>query len=1007
MRAVNEHFAAIGVTADEDLVSEHCVSLLIDHGSVANAASSACEMAHVHGHVHARGHEHCAGVFAPTLCPRVPSSFASASRTANARVEREVRRNRRKLFGDVAPPPVPNDLTTSVASTVAAQAAASASFSGVVPFGDSFAASSSGPSSSTGHSLNTRSWVVVATASQEDATALLNALVFLKLLAGRRAERRTPSASPAAREAPEPQPHSTPSSRTPKRSKRAHAGPTATSELASRLPPTELTAALMSAAEHVIAGEESRVGPVRSRSVQRSFLKRKSAPTPSIKAVFPMPAGTATAAVVTTHPALVTAVPSVAAAKTNSRPASKTMKPTEQVLPTKSPPPSVAAQWAAAVEACDLAASTRSDRGGASAVETSLEPTVVADETSVDQTIEAAASPVRSPSVSPVRHPLASNTAIFTPSELAAAKSSPSSSVIPAAAPSAAPASVAEWLSAKAAHAERERRRLDKLQRAEAEAKAIKERETKEALAAWEARKAAATAKRTETQRRAKVASDKKSAEKHAAAEERRVACMQAFNAFLARADAKRKREARVASKAASTRTSDARRKKAAAKKNFEEWVTRKSEWFVERVRQIKQRARDRTRGGEENGQRRFGEEGRNVCHRRRCAQTNDISHYLTCFSFSCISLCVSLCLAGGDPEEEAALDWQWLEKEVEADLNAASATSRGASRSDRRAASLAAAGTTLVADARLGDAAAQIEYEEAVVADADRVLADGRTVGEVVASSLEAEEADADLLYGVLDEVDLALWTRLMHGVETARDEIARLKHAHPNDPAARALNQADRERAHAPLRVAFPTPLHALREEDGRLREEDGAADEFDAPPFASRPSPFATDAASVARESLLRTPGTYALQQLSADDQSQPHITPGSPSASFRRSHAARNSHTSPSRSGHHSRPMPTSARAPYASWLRGEMHEALGLETDSAQNSTAAAASPSGHARHFLSQRGTTPTAEQRYPVAAAAARSLHAPSPAHAGTRAPAPASAGRLTRSQLASTGTR
>jgi hypothetical protein len=230
--------------------------------------------------------------------------------------------------------------------------------------------------------------------------------------------------------------------------------------------------------------------------------------------------------------------------------------------------------------------------------------------------------------------------------------------------------------------------------------------------------------------------------------------------------------------------------------------------------------------------------------------------------------------------------------------------------------------------------------------------------------------------LYSVLDEADIALWTKLVRGIEATRDELDALRaaqrSAHGNEYAyGRVLMEADRERDGSPsARASFPAPLSSLHDPDAApLRQSDpsegrGAAayasgapviavslhsSPYERPEFSSntadlyayaqgataaptllfqrRPSPFAVDEAAQVQIRPREHAGTYDERM----QQQHPHSSHApDPSSSLSRSASRARILSSPMRLGASLGPS-SSAQAspsvrPYESWLRAEMQQA---------------------------------------------------------------------------------
>lgn len=386
--------------------------------------------------------------------------------------------------------------------------------------------------------------------------------------------------------------------------------------------------------------------------------------------------------------------------------------------------------------------------------------------------------------------------------------------------------------------------------------------------------------------------------------------------------------------------------------------------------------------------------------------------------AFFSLFVCVVDFVLVDDPDEESALDWRWLEKEVEAELAAAeqkqtnktknktNKETKNKKQNDRHTTIMAPQPTHISIegdDDDDGDGDSNLDDDILMVDD----YGDPLVPPDVYDSSLAAVHADADarfgpaasdgasdanLLYQVLDEVDLDLWTKLMAGIERARDEVARTRRdeAIRETPLGQALQEQDRVRQHAPVRVNMQPPItmggpNTLRPTTGgwmdRERTEPtatsraplrsvsfhgddssldfgsightgasvsgvGGSSSWSASVSSSsgsigtgtgRPSPFSTDPRDVARESQLRpdaSSGTYT--QLV---QSRPS-SGGTATVSVE-------SRQSTNRTLLH-QPLPSNAREPYEKWIRGELHHALGIDRDHDTTITGRSLAAAAHA-----------------------------------------------------------
>lgn len=487
-------------------------------------------------------------------------------------------------------------------------------------------------------------------------------------------------------------------------------------------------------------------------------------------------------------------------------------------------------------------------------------------------------------------------------------------------------ASVSSWLARKAAAQEKARRRAEKAAAAEKAEKAAKAKESAAALERWRAKQAEMHAQREAALAKQKADEAKVQADKDTLKRARKAAGDKAFKTFLARAAA-RSAEASARQHLTTAQTAQAARdKKRLAKQRFDEWVARKSDWFVGRVQSIrdKQAAREAHAAEQASG---------------AVAPLDD-----------------------DDPAEEAALDWQWLEREVEQELEAAS---RAKHRPPPPLPALKPA------------SASKPRRSAAGAAERDAALA-----------------RDQALLDGVMDSVDIELWNKLMAGIECTRDELDRLREnaAITTGSQQRKLMVGDG----APeiddavgVRRAFPTPLRSLHAPEARAmmerdlygeREDATAADASahaapvvnvplhasgyetvqlsqsaahlyaqrqtaleaaaasravasaeeasaaDAAASRPRSSPYPTDAASVAREAQLR-PGQFAgsyaaLAQAKGMDDDNENAAPTDAVWLDRGSRSSSPLGSAP-------RSLPPAVVRSYEAWLRGELSLAMSV------------------------------------------------------------------------------
>jgi hypothetical protein len=346
-------------------------------------------------------------------------------------------------------------------------------------------------------------------------------------------------------------------------------------------------------------------------------------------------------------------------------------------------------------------------------------------------------------------------------------------------------------------------------------------------------------------------------------------------------------------------------------------------------------------------------------------------------------------CSIAEDPAEEAALDWQWLEREVESELNTADRAKRSRA--------------PVQASSKLSEEDLQAELDEVE----ERVAADGRTEAEIQQARAAAYARDQEELRGVLDEVDLGLWQRLIGGIESTQEELLALREAGiaaGGRGIGRMLAEAERETgipshpqrgASVPVRTVhdsdalaaaqrhpytggvagasgpvYSIPLHSQRfERPQASHSTDRMYSDMQhpvpalragavAPLFRRRPSPFASDdshqsvqEAISAAASRGSTPSLSASASASsvrldaaaaAGSQEQVYmhaVTGGAPAVTLSRSASrARILNASPERaeSDPNSRiahaapsasPLPAAAVRPYEAWIRKEMSVAM--------------------------------------------------------------------------------
>lgn len=628
--AVNTHLAALNIDESDWVRPEWCVSLLLDRGMVAqarprqpdadDAAGHACASASVsksasfHHESHALKHEKCVAEFAPELCPRVTSSFGRASNTASAKLRREVARNQRKNLG-----------TTAAGAGVGVGAGAmqwgSDSDDAMGDGGGSIGATRSSlgrpqarshsrprsQSQSQSHGPAGASWVVVCTSSAEDAHTLINALMFLKLLAGQTVSSK--DAQALAKDKEKEVVHLLPgASPLRKRSKQGEAQ--AEAEV---IAPERLTDVLLSAAQHAAQAEAQlqaqRQASARS-ATRRPLLKRKSVPTPSVRTEFAMPSLPARPSLRASLAASLT--PARVAAKAAAAAASSRGQQKEE---NKENEASVASQWAAAKVASQTP--TPSKPAHKIARDAVRDRNDDHDEEYEDdyEAAEAGGSArasfaQRSPA--PAKGAGASASAAsarasggLTLSQLGNGGNAHAAHDAALTVHESEPrAAVATWLQKKEAESERTRRRAEAAAAKAAEARAAKQRESAEALERWQKKQAELAAEKQAQQAKQRADAAAAKAEKEAAHAARKAAAKKAYAAFLARANARAEALARSQRLSAQEAARAARERKRAAQERFQQWVAQKSDWFVGRVQNIKDRQMERKRmaDGDMNG---------------------------------------------------------------------------------------------------------------------------------------------------------------------------------------------------------------------------------------------------------------------------------------------------------------------------------------------------------------------------------------------------------------------
>jgi hypothetical protein len=343
-----------------------------------------------------------------------------------------------------------------------------------------------------------------------------------------------------------------------------------------------------------------------------------------------------------------------------------------------------------------------------------------------------------------------------------------------------------------------------------------------------------------------------------------------------------------------------------------------------------------------------------------------------------CICVCVCNIYIDDDPDEEAALDWHWLEREVESELAAADEANRRLQLTDAQA-----------------DAAAALVPSAHV-----------QTVAERHAARQAAIDEDERRLNSVLDEVDMELWEKLIGGIQSTRDELNALKAGSSMDDGTiggtpsqvgRLLAEAEQQRGGASVHRAYPTPLRTLHDSNTIHDNEyiHHPYDQHGIPPavyavplhsqryeqlttsassdriyqqhtllygqstqtiqdspsvysFPRRPSPFTLNSSQQAQEASIRSAeyaGTYSTH---TDAETRRHEytnvvdthTLTNPDAVHRESLVS---------------PLPHRAVRPYEQWVKGEIQSAMTIPT-----STTRTANPHSHPHSTPHKQPTTAT-----------------------------------------------
>jgi len=763
---VNEHVDTLSLAEEEKVIPQYCVSIMVDtgghkhHGSDIDASPSASPT-----RSYASKHAECIDSLDPVRAPRVRSSFEHANVTSSQKVAREIRRNQRKLgvaetsmthkTEGYQPPLTLMDAGEGHPPDPLLSDSMSASVHSALP------------------SPNVTRWVVIATSSLDEAHTLLNSLAFLQLAAGKRIarrERRRRAALAAERKqesvvvpvstdqqpvtvASSPSPASSPIKPPSKKARlsdehQASDHQRQAQQRAKRLQPTQLTEVLLTAAQHAAQAELDAAArkPAGVRS-ERATLKRKSTRTPAVSAVYPMPASSSTSSVAASAPPT---------ADRSTR-ASTSRKQTRSASRTRASAPASSSTRGVEENEVDQAPSSRHSTRS---VQRSRREGEEERRTGAGLS-ETEGRAARRPSPSPsVRRTRASSTS--------AASSPP-------------PPTVQEWLASKRAEQERAARRAARRAEREEKEKEAKKKESQEAYEKWMQKQEEDKLKRSTAAAEKKAEEQRKKAEEEATKQARREQALKAYRQFIERTTKARAAEAAASRQSESERRKKEEERREIARQKFDEWVKKKGDWLVERVRKMKKKRKEQNRLAD--------------------GAMND-----------------------DDPEEEAALDWHWLEREVAAEM-AAAARQAEARKAEARRRGL-----------ELG--------------------ADGMMHGGM---GMESSEPSTDsLLYEVLDEVDVEVWAEMARGIEDARAERERLQrdtsaanlHMHlsaRSSPLARSTRQENAESSEADdALMASSTPFLASTS-SGRHPSASASFASIDTS-TAHRSSPFAADVSPV---------------------------------------------------------------------------------------------------------------------------------------------------------------
>jgi hypothetical protein len=582
---VNAHLHALHIAEDELLVAENCVSLLMDSGVSTrrdvpdkNIPSYTSMSTSLHHQSHAAKHEQCVANFEPSICPRVPSSFNRATRTASKIVKREIRRNQRKQFAtthlnewgtDKNEIISAGDLALDAHAVATADAAARNAAAGL-------------PSHPIVHippSVHS-SWVVIACNSKEEAHTLMNALMFLKLLAGQNVSKKVHPLKKEIVQIPPPIP--SPSASPHKKSRHGQMSP-------SPIEPIQLTDILLTASQH--ASEMDAIAAQRqaaSAAPRHTVLKRKSVPTPSVHTTFSMPSTHTirTVGMDNTHTPTHRSVTEIGSTSATSLTRNKGVTNKENVV-----------NGSSAIRS-DFGSNVSSEWSGRRSA--SKSPTKYAPHLLARAAVEGVDLFAKEAEHDRTRLAEDNVTQLYEDNSTLLAHEVSLTQHAQEPRPS-----VAEWLQRKASEDERTRRRAERKAKRIAEARVLKQAESVAALEKWQRAQAEREAAKEVASAKQRADENAANHEKHRMQEERKAAAQKAYAAFLERTALKAAAAAKKENLSKAHALREAAKKKRQAKERFAEWIQNKSDWFIGRVKNIKDKETERKlRGdGEMNGQ--------------------------------------------------------------------------------------------------------------------------------------------------------------------------------------------------------------------------------------------------------------------------------------------------------------------------------------------------------------------------------------------------------------------